>query len=353
MKIAYVSFEKPGDGSGVGKKIQAQVEAWRLSGHIVSNLVISNELSGPTENTQFVGCKYVRHPYLLGAATIFRLHELLVLFKPDIIYCRQMLWWPFSVWSLSVAPLVIEANSKDLAEYKLGNKSKYLLHYLTRGLLFKAAAGAVSVTEEIERNLPDYNYKKIVIGNGYDFRGVTPRPIPHNERPQLIFVGSPGQAWHGVDKLIRLATLLPQYDFNLVVPGFIVDSVPNLKCHGGVYGKQLETLYQNMDVAIGTLALHRKNMLEATPLKTREYLAHGIPVFAGYLDSDIIGCDYFLNIGNFEDNVEVAVKQIQVFIESWVGRDIPWDEVKCKLSYDTKEKQRLLFLKHIIDNGDK
>lgn len=42
---------------------------------------------------------------------------------------------------------------------------------------------------------------------------------------------------------------------------------------------------RNCQVCIGTLALHRKNMTEASPLKTREYLAHGFPVIIGYKDT--------------------------------------------------------------------
>ncbi|MGD9685437.1 MAG: hypothetical protein AB7U43_00415 [Desulfobacter sp.] len=346
MKIAYVSFENPGNHSGVGKKIQTQVEVWRKLGHTVCNFVISNESLPSTSDIQYIGCRYVKHPYLLGASTAFKLHRALSLYKPDTIYCRQMLWWPLLTWSLNVAPLILEINSKDLAEYKHGKKIKYLLHFFTRGYLFKAAAGVVSVTEEIERYLPFHKHK-IVIGNGYDFTATIPRLRPHNERPQLIFVGSPGQSWHGVDKIIRLAKFCPEYDFNVVVPGFFADAEQNVKFHGGLYGKELEDLYKKMDVAIGSLALHRNNMSDATPLKTREYLAYGIPVVAGYHDPDLVGCDYFLNIGNFEDNVECGVQQIVSFVELWITKSISLEDVRRRLSHDVKELQRLNFMKLI------
>jgi len=39
------------------------------------------------------------------------------------------------------------------------------------------------------------------------------------------------------------------------------------------------------DVGVGALALERKNMREAQPIKTRHYLGSGLPVIIGYQDT--------------------------------------------------------------------
>src|SRR5690606_28226927 len=101
------------------------------------------------------------------------------------------------------------------------------------------------------------------IGNGYDVARTEPRQPPANERPQLLFVGSPNQPWHGVDKLVLLAELMPECDFHIVVPNYRRDGPGNVVYHGGLFGEPLVNLYKKIDVAFGTLALHRKRMREA------------------------------------------------------------------------------------------
>ncbi len=348
MKIAYVTFEKPHPKSGVGKKILTQVAAWRAAGHQVVNVVIGN----PGESTP-VACDYVGYPqglkpYFGACLATVRLHGMLRQFDPDLIYARQLLWWPGSVWALSVAPLVFEINSLTAQEYRVVSRMKYLLHTATANCLLGAARGLVSVTEEIDRSLPRVPARRIVIGNGYDFSQCTARVPPNNRRPVLVFVGSSNQPWQGVDKVVRLAGLLPACDFHLVMPGFRCDTPGNVVCHGGLYGTDLDNVFCRADIAIGTLALHRKHMQEASPLKTREYLAHGLPVIAGYHDADLAGVEGFLDIGNTEDNVELALPRIVEFVNRWTGKVLPRDVMVSRLDHVSKERQRMKFFADCI-----
>lgn len=325
-----------------------QVAAWRAAGHHVRNIVI-----GTPDKESPVECNYVAFPKVLkpyfGACTsTFRLRRVLSDYKPDIIYARQLLWWPGSVWALSVAPVVFEINSLTSEEYRVVSTFKYLLHFVTEKRLLGAAKGLVSVSNEIDKFLPDVSAKRSVIGNGYDFSRCITRVPPKNGRPALIFVGSSNQPWQGVDKVVRLARLIPEFDFHIVVPGFRCDGPNNVICHGGLYGNDLEKIFSCADVALGTLALHRKNMQEATPLKTREYLAYGIPVVAGYRDIDLLGTDYFFDIGNTEDNVESASSLIVEFVKNWIGRVVPYDDVSQRLDHRNKEKQRIEFFKDVL-----
>jgi hypothetical protein len=41
-------------------------------------------------------------------------------------------------------------------------------------------------------------------------------------------------------------------------------------------------------MSIGTLAVHRKKLIEATPLKVRESLMRGFPTIIGYSDTDFL-----------------------------------------------------------------
>lgn len=265
-----------------------------------------------------------------------------------MLYMRQMLWWPGAVGAFDVAPMVIEFNSIALHEYRQQSMLKYGLELGSRSFLSNHAGGIVSVTSEIDRSVKAKKPLRIMIGNGYDVANTPMRLPPRNARPQLLFVGSPNQAWHGVDKLQELAYLMPECDFNIVVPGLSLKGPENFICHGALYGQALIDLYQKTDAAFGTLALHRNKMQEATPLKTREYLAHGIPTIIGYNDPDLVGAAYCLRIGNFEDNARQSIAQIRCFLEEWRGRAPDRDDIIGRLDYRVKESTRLAFFKRVL-----
>jgi hypothetical protein len=42
---------------------------------------------------------------------------------------------------------------------------------------------------------------------------------------------------------------------------------------------------EHSDIAISSLAFHRSGLIEGCPLKTRDYLAWGLPTILGYKDS--------------------------------------------------------------------
>jgi hypothetical protein len=84
-------------------------------------------------------------------------------------------------------------------------------------------------------------------------------------------------------------------------------------------------------------------MQEASPLKTREYLAYGIPVIGGYEDTDLDDAECYLRIGNTEDNVDTEVSRIRRFVQQWRGRALDRSEIETKISSRVKELARLAF----------
>jgi hypothetical protein len=104
---------------------------------------------------------------------------------------------------------------------------------------------------------------------------------------------------------------------------------------------------QRATIAIGTLGLYRKKMDEACPLKVREYLAFGLPVLAGYEDTDVpAGADYFLRLPN--DNAPLAPhrEKIAGWLDRWRGRRVPHTAI-AHLDTVEKEKRRLAFIQSI------
>lgn len=344
MKIAYVTFERPEPRKGSGKKIYEQARIWRTHGHEVRHFVLAPPGEDPpAEHTEHIFDRRVGKPMISAVWYSRQLRHHLARWNPDLVYAREMIWWPGAVNALNGAPLVLEFNSLALSEYRRNSRLKYLLHRATRGFLPGISSGLISVSREIDAELPFNGIPRTVISNGYNLDAVTPRTVPTNARPQIIFVGSAGQYWNGEDKIPRLAHSLPECDFHVVQADFQAPQLPNLVAHGALYGEALARLYRNMDVGLGTLALHRKRMQEASPLKTREYLAYGIPVIGGYEDTDLDGADCYLRIDNTENNVDTEVSRIRRFVQKWKGRTLHRSEIEAKISSRIKELARLAF----------
>ena len=57
--------------------------------------------------------------------------------------------------------------------------------------------------------------------------------------------------------------------------------------YGYLSGKELEDLYQQTHVAIGSLGRHRSNIFNLSSLKNREYLAKALPIVYSENDYDM------------------------------------------------------------------
>ena len=335
--------------------MQFHVDCWRNAGHEVRHFVLNH----PTERSSRDGVEYFfgeggGKPMAKAVSATFALREALNRFQPEIVYMRQMIWFPGLVRALNGFRVVQEVNSDLGEELKLlggfSGRVKRLLYRFTRDSLNVITRGAIYVTDELAKRLPIPGARRIVISNGYVFGAKQPlaRPIMVEcERPSLIFVGSPGQDWHGVDKVEAMAEALPEFDFHLVVPGLIKCGPSNLRYHGELVGESLSKLYNQIHVAIGSLALHRNSMNEACPLKCREYSAYGLPIIAGYRDTDLSGASFYMELPNTEDNVRQSIDQIRRFVLDWISRPFPYPEAIERLDAIRKEEKRLQFFDEV------
>ena len=356
MRLIYLVEWDAYSNSGVLHKVISQFETWRRLG-VDGLLLLVSPRSGRAmrHSLESNDVKVVTYPALRGGAN--KVSKMLALreaaeicrrFRPDIIYYRQSSWTPGIVSLLSMARCsVMEVNSNDLEEiYQYGFlKARY--HLATRKLLLNAVDGFVGVGEEISELYRAYGKPVASIGNGFDLNGIVPRKPPKNERAQLIFVGTAGQAWHGVDKLVTVADRFSDMDFHIV--GAQIERVPkNFVIHGLLDREQLLQLYSKVDCGIGSLALHRNNMSEASPLKSREYLAHGLPVIGAYRDSDITDCDFFLRIANTESGLRESVGEVRDFVYRWKDKEIDMGLVRSRIDLTVKEDRRLEFLLRVL-----
>lgn len=364
MRIAYVALYLDLNimQGGVGEKIRSQMKFWQDFGHGVKLFTLS------PDKLELEGAEVFRYlpwssaPFLKSAtnfmaksAAMGKLIGGLRRYRPDLIYLRNGLY----VYPLhrihKLAPVVMEINSYDVREYRYQGWFIYLFNRLTRGLSFRNAAGLVSVSHEIAQ-IPDnagYGKPVRVIANGMDLSRNMSLPAPINKTPVLAIVVSPGMTWHGVDKLLWLARHFPDLTINIV--GYrredIAGPVPeNIHLYGFVPRAQVRDILGMSDVACGTLALHRNNMEEASPLKVREAAAYGIPLILGYRDTDLstMQTDCILQIPNTEDNVQTHAGQIRDFAYRMAGRRLDADAVESCIGHRHKEEIRLKFFDEVI-----
>jgi len=349
MRIAYVAHVN-GGRSGVHQKIGAQVRAWQAHGHQVALFVATRSdeeaWSGLVSDT--VCCRYDGGLSRMRAMT--RQVRETRAFRPDLVYVRWDLFYPPMFWFPRRPPLIVEVNSDDLREYALGSPRRARYNRLTRGFLLGRARGLVFVTSELSGGSSFRGFRGLhrVVTNGIRLDDYPELPAPANERPRLAFVGTAGQPWHGIDKVVRLARARPEWSFDVVgVSPDAVDAPANMTWHGPLARQDVLGVLARADAGIGTLALHRKSMDEACSLKVREYLAVGLPVLYGYRDPDADRLGrYALRIANTESNVEDELSAIDAFIRQSIGVRVPRSMV-AHIDAAGKETERLALFEEL------
>ena len=350
MRIAYISLHWARTlSSGVGKKIHSQMEAWKSFGHETCLFMHS-------ENTQALNLlsgKKFFYPSQKGILQreIGRIHAMKEMlravkhYKPDIIYLRYGIYVYPAHQLASIAPLIEEMITNDIAQHKELGVPYSLYNRLTRGWLINHTSGLVCLSRELK--LSPYNavFKKPIkiIGDGINIEDISPLPAPENVQPRIAFIGSPGSLWQGVDKLVGLAKNFSDMSIHIIgydqIDGY--HSLPdNLHLYGYLDKAEYIKILATMDCAIGSLALHRIQLEESSPLKTRECLALGLPMILPYKDTDLrdLNSEFLLEIPNREDNTVTHGRLMHDFAYKIRGRRIDRDIIAPRIDAQHKEK---------------
>jgi len=333
MRIAYVCYWNLDVPDGVTKKLHGQVEQWRARSHEVELFALRP--AGPWE--RFTGSGRV-------ASAVRR-------FSPDLVYLRYDLYLPQIAALVRRFPTVIEVNSGLRGEMRRRRPAARVYNELSLRVLLRASVGIVCVTRAIADEIGPLRKPVAVIANGIDLERVAATPPPANARPRLVYVGSTHQPWQGLDKVVRLATAAPEWDFDLVGPRDteVPRLPPNAMAHGFLDAAAYAGMLDGADVGIGPVAMHRNGMDEASNLKVREYLAHGLPTIIAHTDTDFADSDpwFLLSLPNVERNVDEGVDEIERFVERVRGRRVERSEIE-HLASRGKEAQRLAFFEDVL-----
>jgi len=362
MRIASISLHWPRTkDSGVGKKLDQQIRLWKAGGHEARLFMHTSRYAPlsalipaeviPYDSAGKLGTELNR------ARAAHQLVGSVRGFKPDVIYLRLAMY-VYPVHQLTnIAPVVGEINTNDIQQHKELGTVLSLYNRLTRGILLKRVSGLVSVSGELARDASYSAFRKPmrVISNGIDLSVFQPLDAPNNEIPRLVFIGTPGYSWHGVDKLVELARRFPELQIDIVGYDKLSKCEPlplNLTLHGYLSADSYQKVMAGCDVAISTLALHRKGMEEACPLKTRECLAFGLPIVLPYVDTDLkdLDCDFLLKIPNKEDNIQTHGQAIHDFAYRMRGQRVE-RKVIASIDQVAKEIERIRFFEEIISSA--
>jgi glycosyltransferase involved in cell wall biosynthesis len=151
--------------------------------------------------------------------------------------------------------------------------------------------GVIGVTQEII----DYEMSRIntlekenyVYPNGILYKQLTLKDR-RGDIPELLFLAN-FSPWHGLDRLLH-AIKKSDEDFVLhlvgKVPNELKDQItdPRIKLHGHLNQNQIVELSEQCWIGLASFALDRNKMKQACPLKSREYLMLGLPVYGDYQD---------------------------------------------------------------------
>lgn len=359
MRIAYVSLHwARTKNSGVGKKIQSQVKIWKDMGH-EARLFMHTSKHEPT--SELIEAEIF--PYQVQGKLQTELNrinaakqmvESIKAFKPDMIYLRYGIYVYPAHQLMRIAPVVEEINTNDLTQHEGLGGVYSLYNRLTRGIFLRRVSGLVTVSQELAVSSAFAKYQKptCVIANGIELDTFPVLPPTSNTVPRLAFIGSPNNHWHGVDKIINLAKLIPDIAIDLIGYSELPEyhALPkNIQLHGYLSMDQYQTILASADAAISSLALHRVGLEEASPLKSRECLAFGLPLIIAYHDTDLKheNHNFLLKIPNKEDNIQTHAQTIREFVYRVIGQRVKREQI-TNLNQMAKEKIRIQFFKEIL-----
>ncbi|HEX7477891.1 MAG TPA: glycosyltransferase [Polyangiales bacterium] len=355
MRIVYITDALR--VSGVARKSVAQASEWQRQGHEVwlatarhpqlmplaaARAQLDHEVGARSFLERVRGEVDYRLLFATKLSAAARAHAI------DVVYTREV---PMAVELpalLRRVPTVLEVNGDALAELpRLGQR---LVRRHVRGYELSHAAGVVFVSHELQRRCrPGTPRRATVIANPCPALDDAELPTPMRPaRPTLVMIGTLVHGWNGFDKMITMAELLPQLDF--VVVGAQLSGPPNLRSLPHLSQAEVNRVLRGCTVGVGSLAMHRTALEEASPLKSRNYLAVGLPIIQAYRDTDLTEADgCVLALPNCEDNIRPQLARIADFAQRAYADPTLGERARAlargRLSMAEKERARLAFMR--------
>lgn len=172
--------------------------------------------------------------------------------------------------------------------------------------------------------------------NGIDVDNYTlhTKEFPQDGEPVHLISVAANQIQHGYDRVI--CGLADYYNspnnavqvlYHVVGEGEVISQYKEMVhklgikdkviFKGNLYGKELEEEYEKCDIAVASIGIHRINLRYSSSLKTKEYLAKGIPfIYSGEIDVSPQDCNYTYAMKVSDDDSAININSMLSFIDS-------------------------------------
>lgn len=226
----------------------------------------------------------------------------------DFVLLRHMVFDPFAPVFAPLVPNRLGVHhAKEIEELPLispgfkGWMASVIERY-SGAIAVQRSIGILGVTRELahyQRDLRAPGKPSFCYPNGIHSEGVS---LATDERQRgrfnLVFICGTFSAWHGLDRIVKAVADAPGVPENVqihLVGKLSAEQVRSIgelgpragvfKIHGFLPTEAYQTLLDQADAGIGSLAMDRQNLNEGSTLKVRELLAAGIPVISGHRDT--------------------------------------------------------------------
>jgi len=252
------------------------------------------------------------------------------------------------------------------------NKASFFLDLIYYKKLLKSVHYIPAIYPE-DFKLKSYERSKFIkIGNGIYVDDYS-RKLPKKSDTITLLSVAYVQSWHAYDRIIK--GLYEYYKnnprkevfYHCVGDGSELDNLKKLTkelglekyiiFHGTKTEQELDKVFDESDVAIGSLGFHRAGLKSGSPLKGREYCARGIPFVIAYDDQDFSeSFPYILKIPSDESPVDIN-KIVEWYEELTYSHPDYSTEMRKyaeeHLSWDAKMKPVIEKIKEIAEEEGK
>lgn len=323
MNILFLLYHGFSEHSGISKKINSQVNGLKENGHNVTLCYYTVDEDGVRKrmvNDRILE-RYknsllgkIRHRLFFNSISQFIVEN-----NIELVYMRSIHNAnPFTIYFLKKlkkkgVKVVMEIPTYPYDDEYREEPLKYKLELLIDKIFRN------SLTKQLERVVTFSNYKTIFgretiqISNGVDFKSIKVKSQTNDTSQQIILIGvAEVHYWHGFDRLLKgigeyykkeqtfkvffylIGGLGPleEQEYKKIVAEYQIDKY--VKFFGTRFGQELDSLFDQSDMGVGSLARHRSNIINIKTIKNREYAARGIPFIYSEIDDDFENMPYIL-----------------------------------------------------------
>lgn len=229
------------------------------------------------------------------------------------------------------------------------NKPRTILRLSYETIFWPLIYSRVDHLVVIKSNTRARMYSKMVcITNGVDPKGIKKKSYTKCKKDKVSFVAvGTLYPYHGYDRMLNgFKKYGSEVDGKKIQLHFVGDSttikdletlsqnlgLDNVFFHGVKTTDQLNELYEDFDIGLGCLALHRRNADIDTTLKIIEYYCRSVPVVtSGESPMDLYHPEFTMHVKDSEDAIDIIDLVHQY--ESMQNKNKIWETACEKFSW--------------------